>query len=224
MSEILRQRPQTVATRRSWKFRLSLAVGCPFIGMRIVVSIPGNGREPLVLLSGFYLCAAPLIAQVVEHVNQARLRPCASPLHDVEVGVGVQYAGLAPRRGDGAPLSARQCRWSARTRQRAVVIIPPENARITVAGEDEGVGRQLVVNHLVAAHEWEAAQPQRRIAASRFLKRRDNDSQCVKPCRCRPAKRGCLRITLRLIPANEQPGRIHRASKLSVVMGNKQAR
>ncbi len=87
------------AARRSRELGVALSVGRPLVRVRGVVTIPGDRNELLVGPFGLDRGAGPLISQIVQHVDQARLIDAvileADALHDVEIGVGVEDLRVA---------------------------------------------------------------------------------------------------------------------------------
>src|ERR1700723_3333228 len=145
-------RVYAVAARRCRKLRAAVAVRGSLVGMRGIVPIPGHRRKFLVTPLGLHRSTTPLIAKIIEHINQPALSLRSSALHDVKVGVSVQYcrfsAGMFMMRGNECVNAVGR----AGARQFAVEIVPPEHAWITVSGQNEGVAEHLVVDYLITAH------------------------------------------------------------------------
>src|SRR5271168_3811463 len=82
------------AARGSREFGVALRVGRALVGVRGVVSVPGDGSKLLVGPLRLHGGARPLVAEVIQHVDQTRLVDAvvleANTLHDVEIGIGVE--------------------------------------------------------------------------------------------------------------------------------------
>src|SRR5271165_3973983 len=76
------------------KLGIAIGVGGALVGVGDVVAVPCDGAKFLVGPFGLNAGAAPLVAEVVEDVDEAGLidivRLEADALHDVEVGIGVK--------------------------------------------------------------------------------------------------------------------------------------
>ena len=89
------RRVYAVAARRGRKLGPSIRIRSALVRMRLILAVPCHGLEFLVVPLGLHLGAAPLVAKVVQHVDQAALAFVAAPLRDVEIRVAVQDAAFA---------------------------------------------------------------------------------------------------------------------------------
>src|ERR1035441_8219076 len=69
----LRWNVDGIAARRGRELGVAVRVSGTRVGPRLVVPVPGDGHELLIGPLRLHLRAGPLVAQVVEHINQPRL-------------------------------------------------------------------------------------------------------------------------------------------------------
>src|SRR5205085_3937742 len=84
-----------VTSRRGPELRPPACVRPLRLRLTIVAPAPRRRRESCVSQTGLHLSALPTVAPVVQHEHEAGLRVVPSPLHDVEVVVGVEHVRLS---------------------------------------------------------------------------------------------------------------------------------